>query len=323
MTVYKFWEYIYGLKEFLITRYIGNINRMNKQRVGYIDTIKGFAILLVVMGHVIQWSYSDFRSFPHNYDHILWKFIYSFHMPLFMFCSGLFLPRYSQLSSIKALLGVLVKKFKTLIIPYFCSGTLLMFATGFSELYWFILYLFVFTLLNLIIEFVVLRFTYRQSLIYVCYIIISIFFHFLTKHYAYLDQKPFPDIEHLQMYQYFCLGTVFMRFDILNKYLHNNLIFTISLCGFIVYFNSSFFYDIYFPLHDLVRASFAIWTIFYLFKEHFKVDSVVSRIFKSLGHYSLELYIVHFFFLVKLPFVGELWFARAEDLGGGNFSYCR
>lgn len=49
-------------------------------RISYIDQLKGIAILLVVLGHVIGYNNCE-NSF-------LWRFIYSFHMPLFMFISG-------------------------------------------------------------------------------------------------------------------------------------------------------------------------------------------------------------------------------------------
>lgn len=49
-----------------------------------IDSLKGFAIILVVLGHVIQTIYS-----PNEYDkNFVFKIIYSFHMPLFIFISG-------------------------------------------------------------------------------------------------------------------------------------------------------------------------------------------------------------------------------------------
>lgn len=55
------------------------------QRIGSIDTLKWFAILLVVVGHFVDLgvAYSD------NYK-ALATFIYAFHMPLFIFLSGLF-----------------------------------------------------------------------------------------------------------------------------------------------------------------------------------------------------------------------------------------
>lgn len=53
-----------------------------RQRLVYIDNLKGFLILLVVLGHCIQTTDADF---DHN---IAFRCIYSFHMPLFMFVSG-------------------------------------------------------------------------------------------------------------------------------------------------------------------------------------------------------------------------------------------
>ncbi|HSE60868.1 MAG TPA: acyltransferase family protein [Candidatus Saccharimonadales bacterium] len=52
-----------------------------KARNGFLDALKGFSILLVVVGHAIQ-------TVPNFDDNILFRIIYSFHMPLFMFLSG-------------------------------------------------------------------------------------------------------------------------------------------------------------------------------------------------------------------------------------------
>jgi len=54
----------------------------NKYRDAFLDIAKGLAIILVVIGHVIQGS-------AENFDDLLWfRVIYSFHMPLFVFLSG-------------------------------------------------------------------------------------------------------------------------------------------------------------------------------------------------------------------------------------------
>lgn len=49
-----------------------------RERLDYIDRLKGIAIYLVVVGHLIQFNVVNFE---HN---VLFCFIYSFHMPLFM-----------------------------------------------------------------------------------------------------------------------------------------------------------------------------------------------------------------------------------------------
>ena len=62
---------------------------MEKQRNLYIDLVKGILIILVVLGHAIQFgngkSYFDGGYY---FDNPLFKIIYSFHMPLFMLISG-------------------------------------------------------------------------------------------------------------------------------------------------------------------------------------------------------------------------------------------
>lgn len=52
-------------------------------RVTYIDNLKAFAITLVVMGHIAEYSMGC-NGMPFNF------FYSSFHMPLFMFLSGIF-----------------------------------------------------------------------------------------------------------------------------------------------------------------------------------------------------------------------------------------
>jgi len=90
------------------------------KRLDDIDILKGWAILLVVMGHSVP---GDMIS---NMPSVLawaYKWIYSFHMPLFMMASG-FLFAYK---GAKNTYGKFVSnKFKRLLLPYFII-TLLVF----------------------------------------------------------------------------------------------------------------------------------------------------------------------------------------------------
>lgn len=51
-------------------------------RIIYLDTARGLAIGLVVLGHAIQYTVPKFD------DHVGFRLIYAVHMPLFMFISG-------------------------------------------------------------------------------------------------------------------------------------------------------------------------------------------------------------------------------------------
>lgn len=78
---------------------------MIKSRENWIDQARGFAMFLVVYGH----------NFP-----ITEKYIYSFHMPLFLIISGFFVPAHISGKYLK-------KRFRTIIIPYFLWGFFLYF----------------------------------------------------------------------------------------------------------------------------------------------------------------------------------------------------
>ena len=81
-----------------------------------LDAIKGLAIILVIMGHII--GYSD----PNSNHNILYQIIYSFHMPLFFFVSGFLVFDHFG----PTLISWTKKKFIQLIIPY-CIFTLFYF----------------------------------------------------------------------------------------------------------------------------------------------------------------------------------------------------
>lgn len=55
---------------------------MATKRLPYLDNIKGLLIILVVIGHAIQYCLPTYEM------NISFRFIYSFHMPLFFFVSG-------------------------------------------------------------------------------------------------------------------------------------------------------------------------------------------------------------------------------------------
>lgn len=82
-----------------------------KQRLGYIDEMKGFAILLVVLGHLFLPYTQDGQLYPIS------SMIYSFHMSFFFFLSGYVNEKVNKIDIIgrEIFIG---KKFRTLIIPF-------------------------------------------------------------------------------------------------------------------------------------------------------------------------------------------------------------
>lgn len=82
-------------------------SREGHNRKAYIDFLKGIGIILVICGH---------GQIPEH----LAAWIYSFHMPLFMFLSGLvYKEKYATAKEF------VLQKVKQLLYPYFILGTLI------------------------------------------------------------------------------------------------------------------------------------------------------------------------------------------------------
>lgn len=80
-----------------------------RERNHDIDILKSFAILLVVLGHALQYV-----LFQGTYEeNLVFRFCYSFHMPLFCFLSGYLFANKKNVS-----LTYLVRRFLSLIIPW-------------------------------------------------------------------------------------------------------------------------------------------------------------------------------------------------------------
>ena len=94
-----------------------SIQSSSPKRLAYIDNTKGFAILLVVLGHIVQFMYA-----PGDYhQNVVFRYIYSFHMPLFFILSGM-VTKIIPPSSLKIVYEKLRKRFLQLIVPFFTWG---------------------------------------------------------------------------------------------------------------------------------------------------------------------------------------------------------
>lgn len=94
------------------------MNTFSKIRYDNIDLLKGIAILLVVMGHFIQFNTETYHS------NVGYRLIYSFHMELFMFLSGYIVLKTTIIKDIESTKIFIRKRFISLMLPYFSWGIL-------------------------------------------------------------------------------------------------------------------------------------------------------------------------------------------------------
>jgi len=87
---------------------------MNTDRIAWVDTAKGIAIILVVFGHIFRGVHdAGFRIDEQLYI-LIDSVVYSFHMHLFFFLSGLFFYQSYQKHQSK----IIFSKLDTLIYPF-------------------------------------------------------------------------------------------------------------------------------------------------------------------------------------------------------------
>jgi len=96
---------------------------MQPSRNQTIDAIKGFAIILVVLGHAIERNFLD-----NNVSSIVFNLIYTFHMAFFMFLSGYVIAQSISVSRYKWL----SRKFVRLILPFIVFSIVMYYMRNFE-----------------------------------------------------------------------------------------------------------------------------------------------------------------------------------------------
>lgn len=100
-----------------------NQNKPSGNRVVWLDILKCMAIFLVLWGHSIQYLRSD-----SPFDNPVFRFIYSFHMPLFMAVSGFFAQKLCR----KSFMEAVTSRFRQLLLPLVTADVIYLIVLGFK-----------------------------------------------------------------------------------------------------------------------------------------------------------------------------------------------
>lgn len=283
-----------------------------EKRDSSIDIIKGIAIFFVLWGHSIQCIAGD-EGFFSNW---MIKFIYSFHMPLFMMISGYLFFRTSQ----RSFLTILKDRLISLGIPFVIWNFLLyirkcafdiltthIIQFSFSEMLnalvsglWFLRSLFIITMLTAMIVKLCKKYKCVISLAtWMCLILLN---SLVGDHTA--DLFPF-----------FILGFVVAEnkklFASINKYRFVAYsVFAILLIGvkeqYFVYVSGinpftsdyGFMQQIWFDFYRLLIGVVGSLSIVLFLKRTYQCGAKsIERFFTTLGHNTLQIYVMQSFFL--------------------------
>lgn len=146
---------------------------MEGKRLVWLDFLKGFLILLVILGHAIQYCMKE-DSFETNY---WWNLIYSFHMPVFMAASG-FISFKPSTSACRGGVTTFKRRTYQLLVPFFSWSVIkwltsanltlnslihLTFSSG--GFFWFLWVLWCIVLLCMVSSYISWRFNIKKELI--------------------------------------------------------------------------------------------------------------------------------------------------------------
>lgn len=168
-----------------------------KKRIALWDNLKILLIIFVVIGHYTQQFRADNETLQRIY-----VFIYSFHMPIFIFVTGLFSKKAVNEKNIKKVLPYLTCFFATTLI-LFITKALLGWAPVFelfspSGISWYLMSMFFMFLITMLIK------DYKPQYIFVLSLIIGVMCGFVQ------TENPdfFTWMRTLTFYPFFCLGYI-------------------------------------------------------------------------------------------------------------------
>lgn len=271
-------------------------------REAWVDSVKGFGIVLVVVGHVILGILDAkmFTNFKFIMEYIIY-FIYSFHMPLFFIISGYLYSKTWHINNLKEYKDRMVNKVIALYITYvvFClSYSIVKFIMsnstnskiGLNKIisvlfkpigpYW---YLYTLIGLFIVIPYLDLKITNKKKILISSFILMFISSYFST---------PIAIINYTIKYMfYFYLGSILFNFK---KYINKNSIFIISLIYLtvnVVYFYFTRETKITNVFVSTILAVTGSLIIIYLFKS----GSIQNTLLNYLGKLSLPIFLIHGF----------------------------
>lgn len=265
---------------------------MNK-RITYIDSLKGFAIFLVVFGHVLQG-----KVFPTAIP--LHELIYSFHMPLFMFLSGLFAYKAEEAVEKGAAITFLKKKMLLLIVPCMIWSILMciykkenffydvILKGGFH--YWFLFLLFIFFAIIIAVSMV----KTNKKIKLILFLLPWLTIYFLSS--DTIVAEVFNKNRFLHNYPFFIMAYYARK----NNKIMNILSSWKSGIPCIIIFIIGYKYLITtFLLGGGILAVLAIIGLLFLFKNIMSLGE--NPILRKWGNMTLEIYLVHYFLTGLIP----------------------
>lgn len=298
---------------------------MTKERIGYIDAIKGFAIFLMVMGHALACD---------QHRLAIWKLIYAFHMPLFLFVSG-YLTGMHSVTNLPEFFHLIYRRVLSLLIPWVCANLFIRFCHGSFDFwqvdfwlgevtyYWYLQVVFLFAVGFGVLQLIsaqLKRKWWRMSFeVGMAALVLLLLIKYEYVYYTMGNRCAwFKLFEYWQLrfrLPYFFAGMFVARHMSLDK-LMDVRVYTVCLVAFVLALGGGMSEHV--GLFGWLVPWIGIYVSIYCFKTGCMSGNscVWGEGLQKLGAATLPIYIFHYLFIPKLPHLLN-WFAAQEQQFGG------
>lgn len=299
---------------------------MQSKRIGYIDAMRGFTMILVVYNHITCHCWG-------NEEMAFNDCLMRFRMPLFFFISGWVFYKAERLWERKTIQSVLRKKFMVQIIPFSVFFLLYLYVKDCIDLkylgsdkhgYWFTFVLFEFFVLYVLLAFLFQRKAGDNKgdwKMFLSILFISVISFYYSLYYTRYETElgyvkvilGFFSFVKLRYFIFFWFGTfVRKNFDRFVELTENALFMAVVIVLFffmtlfpVVYSLEGFKYPA--SLFTGFCGIIIVFTFFRRKESFFSKEKMVGGTLQFIGRRTLDIYLIHFFFLpYNLKWLGDM-----------------
>ena len=294
-------------------------------RIGYIDALRGLAMILVVYFHIAAYG---FGSYELGYNDIIERF----RMPTFFFISGWLFYKAGRIWHRRTITDIIRKKFMVQIVP--TAVFMLLYLTIFNLLdissfgsdkkgYWFTFVLFEFFVIYILTEALLnpQNSSKGEMRVFAVMLILSVGAFYYAKYYtryavelgAWKDILGFFSFVKIRHIIFFWLGTFVRRHFEQFIQLTNNRYVTTLL---IVLFTTIIVWPAVLSINGVeyiaylvagVSGTIICFTFFRIHAQHFSQETWYGRGLQLIGRRTLDIYLIHYFVLPYDLARPEVW----------------
>ena len=284
-----------------------------KERINYLDALRGFTMFLVVFGHVMHFSLD-----LGGYRSVIGSIFLTFRMPMFFFISGYIAYKSIDFWTLDFFKKRFAKKAQIQIIPAVLFFSLFCYLHGGNPLnvfkhgwqgYWF-----TFVLFEMFVFYYTLSLIGRNTSDKVVDVGLFVLSCLGILWLALADRSPqiyqITCMENLTKYfQFFTFGVLSRKYiGSFEKLISNDyfkaIVIVLFLVCIILYFEDSVMPSVFFSFnHDILVRYLGVLLVFIFFyakRSYFDQNNRIVSISLFVGRRTLDIYLLHYFFLPDL-----------------------